>query len=323
MTERVLLTGMGSELGTRVALLLEGDTRIRSIVGVDGDPPRRRLHRAEFHRVDPRDNERLAALVRDVDPTAVVHLGVYEPNARAGPAAAAARTDAMAAAVFGAAVELRGIRRIVVRSGIEIYGRRRGAPAKPDERAPVDPTSPFGASVARVERVAASAGVATGAPVTCLRVAPLVGSHLASPLGRYLRLPAVPVRALADPPFCVLHIDDGAAAVVAALGTAFDGPVNVVGAGSVTPVQAARLGGRVPIPVCGPTWMLVRVATEFLGAPLPDHVHELLTRGRLADGSLVRRALGVVPRHSTPDVVKELYEWAPVVVLRPDDHAAA
>ena len=61
---RVLVTGMGGELGTRVAQLLEQRPWADEIVGVDFVPPRRRLRRAEFRRIDPRDRDRLARVRR-------------------------------------------------------------------------------------------------------------------------------------------------------------------------------------------------------------------------------------------------------------------
>jgi UDP-glucose 4-epimerase len=63
--------------------------------------------------------------------------------------------------------------------------------------------------------------------------------------------------------------------------------------------------------------------TEVLGAPLPAHVRELLVRGRTADGSLAEKAIGVVPEISTPDVIKDLFEWATVTYLRPSADEAA
>jgi UDP-glucose 4-epimerase len=320
---RALITGMGGELGTRVANLLESDLAVDEIVGVDSDPPRRRLHRAEFHRVDPRNRRRFVDVVRDVDPTVVVHLGIYEPNARTGPTSAVARTEAGTIAALGAAASCPSLRSIVVRSGVEVYGRRRGAPLCPDERVVPDPTSPFGRSLLHVERVAAAAGEAAGVPVAALRFAPVVGSHLASPLGRYLRLPVVPVSALSDLPFSLVHLDDAAAAIVAAVHARHDGPLNVVGSGAVTPFQAARMGGRVPVPVVGPGWLAAKVAAEVLGSPLPDHVRELLLRGRGADGTRARELLDVAPAWTTAEVVKELYEWAPVAYLGREEEAAA
>ena len=40
---RVLITGMGGELGTRVANLLESDPGVDEILGMDWSPPRRRI----------------------------------------------------------------------------------------------------------------------------------------------------------------------------------------------------------------------------------------------------------------------------------------
>jgi UDP-glucose 4-epimerase len=312
---RVLITGMGGELGTRVALLLEGNRHVREIVGTDVDPPRKRLRRSMFHRLDPRDRRKLVNLVRDLAPNVVVHLGVYEPDARSNPRAAAERTASAALGVMGAAAETGELQRIVVRSGIEVYGRRRGCVTVPDESVPPDPTSAFGRSLVETERLAAAAGLAASCAVTSLRFGTLVGPHFPSPLGRYLRMPLVPFEALADPSFSLLHQEDAARAIVAAVDVDADGPVNVVARGATTAAQAARLGSRPAIPVSGPAWPVVRRLAELAGAPVPDHVTELLQRGRAADGTHARSALGVVPEHSTLDVVKLLYEWAPITPL--------
>src|SRR4051812_28014193 len=151
---RVLLTGMGGELGTRVAMLLEADRRVDELVGVDVDPPRRRLHRTDFHRIDPRDRRKLVRLVRDVEPTVVVHLGIYEPDARSTPRVAEERTRACTLAAVGSAAETGKLVRLIVRSGIEVYGRRRGSATMPDEAVPPDPTTRFGRMLLEVERLA-------------------------------------------------------------------------------------------------------------------------------------------------------------------------
>ncbi|HEU5149186.1 MAG TPA: NAD-dependent epimerase/dehydratase family protein [Iamia sp.] len=324
---RVLLTGMGGELGTRVTNLLEADEQVEAIVGVDIDPPRGRIPEARFHRVDPRDRARTVAVVRDLEPTAVVHLGVYEPSARVPARTAATLSEASALVALGAAAQCVSLDRIVVRSGIEVYGRPRGGPQRPDETVHPRPTTPWGRTLARVEEVAAQAAVAADVPVTILRLAPVVGPHIPSPLGRYLRLPAVPVSAVADPPFSLLHQEDAAAAVVRALHAGVDGTVNVVGPGAVTPFQAVRLGGRIPIPTLGLGWLAARAGCELVGAPLPAHVIELLTRGRGADGARGAEVLGRAPVRSTVDVVHDLYEWAEIVHLdvahRPLDETAS
>jgi UDP-glucose 4-epimerase len=313
---RVLVTGMGGDIGARVTNLLERDGRVQDVLGVDIDPPRRRLHRAEFRRVDPRDRRKLVRIVRDFAPTAVVHLGVYEPNARAGPALARSLTHEFTVSALGAAAQSPDLDRVVVRSGIEIYGRARGAATRPDESVPPSPTTPFGQSLLEVERAARDAASSAGAALSLVRCAPIVGPHMSSPLGRLLRLPVVPTGGLSDLPFSLLHQNDAARAFVLALETGHDGPLNVVGPGAVTGAQAARLGGRVPLPMVGPQWLAARAVAELVGAPLPPHVRELLTRGRTADGGFAVDVLGLRDLRTTPDVVRDLYDWATVTFLR-------
>ncbi|MFN8017100.1 MAG: NAD-dependent epimerase/dehydratase family protein [Acidimicrobiales bacterium] len=313
---RVLITGMGGELGTRVANLLEADPAIAEILGMDWYPPRRRIHRTEFHRVDPRDRRKIVHLVRDFDPEVVLHLGVYEPNAKSEPTAARLQTAASAVSVLGAAAQCPSLQAIVLRSGIEVYGRRRGAPSRPDEGAEVAPSTPWGASLAHAEQVAVEAGEVAGVPVTSLRCAPIVGPSFPSPLGRYLRLPVVPVDPVSELPFSLLHQEDAAHAVVTAMGVGHDGPLNVVGAGAVTGSQAALMGRRIPVPVMGPGWWAASAAASLQGAPLPPHVREVLVRGGVADGALARAVLGIEPR-STHEVVSQLFQWASVAVTMP------
>jgi nucleoside-diphosphate-sugar epimerase len=164
--------------------------------------------------------------------------------------------------------------------------------------------------------VALEAGTVAGVPVTAVRCAPIVGPSFPSPLGRYLRLPVVPVDPISELPFSLLHQEDAAHALVAAAHARFDGPLNVVGVGAVTASQAALKGRRIPLPVMGPGWWAASAAALLQGAPLPPHTRELLVRGGVADGLLAQRVLGIEPR-STHDVVAELFEWASVAVSTP------
>ena len=252
----------------------------------------------------------------------IVHLGVYEPNARLDPTRARLSTAASAVSVLGAATSCPSLKAIVVRSGIEVYGRRRGAPTRPDVTAAVDPTSPFGESLAQVEQVARDAGQAAGVPVTYVRCAPILGPNFPSPVGRYLRLPVVAVNPFAELPFAVLHQEDAAAAFVAAAKVRHDGPLNVVGPGAVTASQAVRIGGRIPLPVMGPAWWFAARASELLSAPLPAHVGELIVRGGVADGETGRAVLGVEPR-STREVIEALYRWESVQIVNVTHRGAA
>ncbi len=325
---RVLLTGMGGDFGAKTAALVESDPAVKAVLGLDAYPPRRRLRRSEFRRIDPRDQVRTAAAVREFAPTVVLHLGVWEPDARATPSAAHRRTIDGTTAVLDAAVAAGKLEHILVRSGIEVYGRGPGTPRRPDEDTPLRPTSPYGRTLRAVEEHAAAAGHQADVPVALLRFAPTVGVQYPSPLSRLLRLPVVPISALslttlAPTDFALLDVEDAAAAFLAALQRRVDGAVNVVPEGTITPLAAARIGGRVPLPIVAPGWIPTRALSRAIGAPIPSHLHELLLRGRQADGGRAEEVLGVSPRRTTGDVVRSLYDWAPVVYLRPGQSTAA
>ncbi len=313
---RVLVTGMGGEIGTRVAQLLEERSEFTEIVGVDYVPPRRRLRRSEFRRIDPRDRDKLAAFVEDFAPEAVAHFGIYEPASRLPPRLAARYTQASAVAALGAAARAGSLTRLALRSGVSVYGRGRGRPSVPDEEASVAPTTAFGRSLLAVEAIAADIGRTRDIPVAALRMATITGSHMPSPLGRVLRLPAVPVPALADPAFQLLHLEDAARSMVAALLRDVDGPLNVVGPGAASVWQAVRLGGRVPVPISGPMWSVAGRVAELAGAPVPTHVMDLLRHGSVADGSRAPEVLGIDDLRPTQQVCTDLFEWATVTPLR-------
>jgi UDP-glucose 4-epimerase len=312
---RVLVTGMGGELGTRVAQMLEERPDVSEIAGFDFVPPRRRLRRATFTRIDPRDRDRLVAFVTEFAPTAVAHFGVYEPDSRMSPRDAAKATEACTVHALGAAARVGALERVVLRSGLVVYGRGRGHPHVPDEDAPLAPTTRYGRMCLEVESVAAGIGRRHDVSIAALRYAVVAGSHVPSPLGRVLRLPAVPVPAFADPPFSLLDRDDAARAMVEALMRGHDGPLNVVGPGATSPWQAVRFGGRVPIPVAGPGWRFACRTAELFGAPVPHHVLELLRYGRTADGSRAIDELELGFVRPTQEVLADLYEWATVTPL--------
>ena len=71
----------------------------------------------------------------------------------------------------------------------------------------MEPTTDYGRICREVETAAAGLARHHDVTVAMLRYAVVAGSHVPSPLGRVLRLPAVPVPAFADPPFSLLHQD--------------------------------------------------------------------------------------------------------------------
>lgn len=311
--QRVLVSGMGSELGSLVAVKLEAEPWVGSLVGIDADPPRRRLRKAEFHLLTPSQRDRIVECVTAFNPHVLINLSVWEPDARAGLRDARTFTADTAMAIIGAAAECPALESVVVRSGIEVYGRGRGTRSRPDETAPLHPTSEFGKMLASLEQQTSVLASRAGLAIGTLRLAPVLGKHVPSPLGRLLRQPVVPYSVLADSPFAVVQDGDAANAFVSAAARRLNEPLNLVAPGAITTLQAALRGRRIPLPLLGPGWGLAGRLSHLVGAPIPDHVIEVMHRGRLADGSRALEVLGSAPVNSTSEVIDHLYAWESVV----------
>ena len=298
---RVLVTGMGGELGTRVAQLLEERTEVREIVGVDFVPPRRRLRRSEFRRVDPRDREKLTDIVTDFAPNAVAHFGVYEPASRVAPRLAAEYTHACTVAALGAAARTGQLERVALRSGLVVYGRGRGSSRGagrdragcPDH--PVRPDVPRGRGARRRPRAAPRVPGRRAAHGARGRLARPVAARsppaAAGRAGPRVRGPGVPAAAPGG-----RGPRDGRRADARRRR-----PVQ-----RRRPRRRERVAGRAARradPVAGGRSGLAgrdtRVA-ELAGAPVPPHIVELMTKGRTADGSKAVEVLELSDRCGRP-----------------------
>jgi UDP-glucose 4-epimerase len=311
--QRLLVIGVGSELGSLATTLLEQDSRFTDIVGIDVHPPRRRLRRTAYERIDHEDTASFVRRVLAHRPDVIVHLGVWEPHARVGTRVARTATGNYARALCESLVRLDGLSRLVVRSGIEVYG----APlaSAPSESSAVVPTCAYGHMLASLEAMVADSAPAT-ATVTTLRLAPVLGAHVPSPFGRLLRLPIVPVDPLSRAKFQVVADDDAARAVVHAACHGLHGAVNVAATHPITVAAAVRQGRRLIAPVFPPAWSLAASLTLLAGAPLPDHVRELLRHGRTAATHV--HDVGYQPVHTTIDVIARLYSWPSIVRIAPN-----
>jgi UDP-glucose 4-epimerase len=303
-------------------MLLENEPWVGPLVGIGVDPPRGRLRRATFHRIGTGQHDRRVDEITRFNPHVLIHIAVWEPYSRAAPAAARHLTDEAAISVLGAAAECRALESVIVRSGLEVYGRRRDTVTRPNEDVDPDPTSEYGRTLHEIERTATAIGTRIGVSIGPLRLATVLGPHVPSPLGRLLRMPAVPFSALADPPFAVIHIDDAAEAFVAAARERLTEPLNIVAPGAITATQAIRRGHRLPVPVVGPQWAVAKAAAYVAGAPIPDHVNEMLCRGRLGDNARAAEVLAFAPTTTTSDVIDQLYRW-PSVIHTPAAQAVA
>jgi len=313
MTQKVLVTGCGGELGSLATAMLEEESWVGRILGVDVDPPRQRLRRTDFRRIALNRTAAVSQIILDFDPHVIVHLGVWEPNARLSPDEAERTTSDVARAVFDAAHQAPSLEAVVVRSGLEVYGMRSHAPLTPTDTTTPAPASRFGRMLQFLERQAADLRAARGITVANLRLASVLGAHVPSPLGRLLRLPAVPFFLPSDPPFTVVEDNDAALAFRLAASHRFDGAINIAAKGTTTSRRAALRGRRIPVPVVGPGWWVTEKVANLAGAPVPDHVLEMLQHGRLAHTGDNAHLIEFTPRLSTHEVIERLYEWPSII----------
>jgi len=314
---RLLVVGVGSELGSLTTALLEQHAQFGDILGIDVHPPRRRLRRTEFTRVEHNEPAEFIRRVLAHRPDVIVHLGVWEPHARLRTNDARTATGNYARSLCEALTRLDGLSRVVVRSGVEVYGA--ASDQVHDEQSPLAPTSTYGHMLTSLETMVGESAPAT-ATVTVMRLAPVLGAHVPSPLGRLLRLPFVPVDPLSRARFQVVADDDAARAIVHAALNGRHEAVNVVADGSVTVGSVMRQGRRLPVPVLPFAWPIASQLTTLAGAPLPDHVRELLQHGRLA--RTLTHDIDYRPAHVTSDVIARLYSWPSVVRIAPNRPAA-
>ncbi len=296
---------MGSAIGTGIAQALERNDDVDAIAGFGLEPPRRWMRRADFQFARPGDGERITRIIKEFQPTVVVHAWVFEPRARSSPGKARARTVAGTETLMGALAKVDSVEHIVVRSGVSVYGTGRGTPDRPTVDTLPRPTSTFGDMLARVEERAAETASAIGATMGAVRLAPIMASHLPNPLGRFLRLPIVPVPMTTNR-FGVVHLVEGSAAIAAAATHQHVGPLNVMAEGPVTPIEAITIGRRIPLPVLSPVFRMGRVLAEIPGTPVPEHVAELLSRGSVVTPSDLS-GLGITMKRSTRDTLRDLY----------------
>jgi UDP-glucose 4-epimerase len=173
-----------------------------------------------------------------------------------------------------------------------------------------------------LEHRAAELAMERGTSIAMLRLASVVGKHVPSPLGRLLRLPAVPFNPFGAPQFSVIQDNDAARAFVAAAKHQPHGSINVVAPGSISIPQAASIGRRITLPTIGPAWWFAKSLSGLAGAPMPDHIVQLLMHGRSAQPGRTEELLNFVPEYSTHEVINSLYEWPSVIRIAPQKQVA-
>jgi UDP-glucose 4-epimerase len=300
---RVLITGVGSYLGTLLAARLERDPEVEAVIGIDTRPPKAELERTELHEADIRDPE-IARLIQTAEPDAVVHNKIVR---QAGPGMSSRAMHDInvigSLQLLGACERVSSLRSIVIRGSAGIYGAEPHAPQfLGEEMTRLFPLrTRFQRDVAEIENYFET--FSRRRPrVTCtmLRYQPAIGPSLDTQINRYLSQPACPTYLGFDPRIQLVHEHDALEALLAAIRNPVRGAVNVAGRGTIGLIRMIRLAGRPPLPVAGPLFAPVTQAARRLGmSTYSEDFRRLLRYGRAVDIRRLEGEVGYEPRYST------------------------
>lgn len=243
----IAVTGVSGLVGQRLLRLLDADTGVARVVGIDARDPRFRPHKLAFHRVDLASAD-LKPLLEGVD--VAVHLAWSATPAHDTDVLARVNVEATRRLLDAAGST--GVRHLVLASSAMVYGAWSDNPLPISEDALVRPNPgvAYAAHKAEAERLVTEwKADHPGATATILRPAAAPGAASSCWLTRLWRGLPVRVRGAA-PPVQYVHEDDLAGAAALAARSALDGVYNVAPDGWVSGDAAAALatGFRLSLP---------------------------------------------------------------------------
>lgn len=245
--QTIVVAGVSGYWGQRVAqqLLAMPDVRV---LGIDRQPPPQLLDGLDFVKADIR-NPLLVELLRAERVDTLVHLAWRERQWRKEEDFESNVLGAMH--LLGACVDA-GVRQVVWRSTMAVYGARAQNPLYLPETTPLAVRSSNAAIRDALEVERFIAGFAADYPelnMAVLRLASVIGVDVDSPFTRLLRLPVLPDLLGFDPLLQLIDADDAVAALVHAALHPVRGPVNIAAEGVVSLCQLAGKLGRPTLPI--------------------------------------------------------------------------
>lgn len=307
---RVLVTGVGSYLGTELARRLERDPEIEHVAGLDTRPPQAKLERLEFLEADIR-NSVITKLIPQTEVDTVVHNQIVR---RPGPGMSTQTMHDInvigSLQLLAACERAPTVRTIVIRGSAGIYGSEPQAPQFfTEEMARLYPLrTRFQRDVGEIENYFETYS-RRHPHVTCmmLRYQPAIGDATDSQVTRYLSLPVVPTYLGFDPRLQFVHVSDGIDALVASIKNPLRGAVNVAAPGTIGLTRMIRLAGKPSFPVPPPLFPAVTTAGRRAGVfgSLSPDFRRLLRYGRAVDTRRLVEEVGFRPRFDAVAAVED------------------
>jgi UDP-glucose 4-epimerase len=308
-SRRILITGLSTSIGGRLAQLLERHTAVEAIVGVDSSEPRHELQRTEFVRVDMEDTllRRIvvAAAIDTVIDTRLIADRLTASTKEAHEVNVVGTMNLLAACRGDSSP----VRKLVFKSSAAYYGCERDDPSFFTEEMPRP--HPPRTAIERdvVEAELAVAAFAAGHPDTgtaVLRFAPVIGAVARSSYMGLLGLPVVPSVLGFDPRCQFIHEEDVVGVLEHVALSVTRGTFNAAADGALALSEVASLLGKRLLPIL-PPYGTVLAASQLrrLGLPIPVELVRELRFGRALDNRRLK-ATGYTYRYTTREAVQKL-----------------
>jgi UDP-glucose 4-epimerase len=312
MTKRkILVTGVANQWGAHVAskLLAEAETCDADyhVIGLDTEPPGREIKGLDFIQADIR-NPLFVDLLRSEEVHTVCHLAFLE-SARAGEASFDVNVMGTMK-TLGACAEA-GVRKVILKSSMQVYGALPGNPAFLTEEQPLQAGQARSTVRHLVEIEAFCNGFRRQTPemlLTVLRFASIIGPKADTPLTRFLKQPLAPKLMGFDPLQQVIHEDDVVDALEYAIQNDTPGVFNVAAEGILPLSRLTALAGKTALPVFHMVayWSNALMGTTNLPAgrywPIePDY----LRYSWVGDLTKMREELCFTPHYTAEEALRE------------------
>ena len=308
---RILVTGVSSYWGGRLAQALEGFEQVEAIIGVDEREPTRELERTEFVKVG-NQHSLLQRIVRAAEIDTVIDTRLMVNSVTASPRSTHENNVIGTMNILAACEGERSpVKRFIFKSSAHWYGceqddpafftegmRRAHPPRTTLERDITDAESAVRDFASRREDVA----------VTVLRCTNVLGPDVDTAFTRMLSLPAVPSVLGFDPRTQFVHEDDVVHALEHAALNEVPGVFNVAADGVLALSEVVSLAGKLPLPILPPFGAgLLAGPLRRLGLRIPDEMLNLLRFGRGLDNR-AHKATGFVYGYTSRETVLRLAE---------------
>lgn len=306
----ILVTGVANYWGAQVAARLVNGASPETdyhVIGLDSEPPGESLKGLDFIQADIR-NPLFVDLLKSENVHTLCHL-VFAESVRASEAAFDINVMGTMK-VLGACAEA-GVRKVVLKSSMSIYGANPSNPAFITEQQPPQTGRSYGTTRNLVEIEAFCNGFRRQVPemtLTILRFASIVGPQADTPMTRFLKQPMAPVLLGFDPLMQVIHEKDVVEALVYAIKNDVPGVFNIAAEGILPLSRLTALAAKVPIPVFH---LFAYWGADLMGAAgVPTGRHwpievDYLRYPWVGDLAKMREDLGFVPRYTAEEALRE------------------